>query len=173
MPLTCEIHPGDIGAFGAAAEGRTPGIPPPHPRSETGPLTRLRGISALGYAAGCSTSAASAASTSSKIRLRPLGAKVRSKKPPTPVAPCQVVTTATLLRPVPAGVTVQVVTIEELRSVSTSRPADGSVTSNRQSLTRLLVACSLQCTTVPAPWPPSLTSYSLHCPGSTRPRVPR
>lgn len=70
------------------------------------------------------------------------------------------------------GVTVQVVTMEELRSVSTSRPSVGSVTSSRQSRMRLLVAWSFQWTSVPSPSPPSRTSYSLKCPGRSFSRVP-
>ena len=71
-------------------------------------------------------------------------AKVRSKNPPIPPAPFQIELTTTLARPSPAGVTTQVVTMEELRSFSTSSPSVGSVTSSRQSRTRLLVAWSFQ-----------------------------
>ncbi len=61
--------------------------------------------------------------------------------------------------------------MEELRSFSTSCPSVGSLTSSRQSRTRLLVAWSFQWTSVPSPSPPSRTSYSLKCPVSTLPRT--
>src|SRR6266566_5127369 len=84
-----------------------------------------------------------------------------------PPAPFQTVLTTTRDLPSPAGVTRQVVTIEELRSFSTSSPSVGSLTSSRQSRTRLLVAWSFQWTRVPSPSPPSRTSYSLKCSGIT------
>src|SRR5690606_13113594 len=100
---------------------------------------------------------ASLSSTPSWIRARPFGAKVRSKKPPIPPAPFQLLSTVTTLRSGPAGVTVQVVTMLELASFSTIRSSPGVVTSISWSRTRLLVACSSQCTRVPSPWPPAST----------------
>ena len=58
--------------------------------------------------------------------------------------------------PVPAGATVQLVTIVEFASFSmTVCPATSTVAFT--SRTRDLVACSFQVATVPAPWPPSST----------------
>src|SRR5690606_33191201 len=102
---------------------------------------------------------------------RPFGAKIRSKTPPTPPAPSQVVLMWTRDPPF-AGDTVQVLTIEELASFSTRVSAEGALTENRQSRIRLLVAASFQCTTVPAPWPPSRTSYSPKCSVSILERTP-
>ncbi|CAM5345514.1 hypothetical protein SALBM135S_00512 [Streptomyces alboniger] len=62
--------------------------------------------------------------------------------------------------------------MEELRSFSTSSPSVGSLTSRRQSRTRLLVAWSFQWTRVPSPSPPSRTSYSLKCSERSFGRVP-
>ncbi len=77
----------------------------------------------------------------------------------------------TLLPLAPAAATVQVITIEELASVSTRVSGVGAVTVNRQSRTRFSVAWSFQCTWVPAPVPPARTSYSLYCAGSSFGRV--
>jgi hypothetical protein len=97
------------------------------------------------------------ASTPSWIRCRPFGANVRSKKPPIPVAPFQLLSTATTLRSDPAGVTVQVVTMLEFASRSTIRSSAGVLTSTSWSRTRLLVACSSQWTRLPSPCPPAST----------------
>ncbi|ARX87549.1 hypothetical protein SMD44_07030 [Streptomyces alboflavus] len=101
-----------------------------------------------------------------------LGAKVFSKKPPMPPAPFHTEVTTTRAEPSPAGVTRQVVTMDELRSFSTSSPSVGSLTSSRQSRIRLLVAWSFQWTRVPSPSPPSRTSYSLKCSERIFARVP-
>ena len=68
-----------------------------------------------------------------------------------PPAPFQVVSTATALRSAPAGVTVQVVTMLEFVSRSTIWSALGALTSTSWSRARFLVACSIQCTRLPAP----------------------
>ena len=59
----------------------------------------------------------------------------------------------------------------ELASLSTSAPSGPAVTTTSCSRTRLAVACSRQCTRVPAPCPPASTRYSLYCSGSTAGRV--
>ena len=66
------------------------------------------------------------------------------------------------LDPGPAGATVQLVTMDEFASFSmTVWPATSTLTCT--SRTRDLVACSFHLATVPAPWPPCSTWYSLYC----------
>jgi hypothetical protein len=91
------------------------------------------------------------------MRRSPFGAKVRSKKPPMPVAPSQVLRTRTVLTPASAGWTVQVVTMLELASVSTSPPSGVAVTTTSWSRTRFSVAASFQCTRATVPPPPAVT----------------
>lgn len=85
------------------------------------------------------------------------GEERRSKKPPTPEAPFQRVSTVTVARPWPSGCTVQMVTMLELRSRSTMPPEASEVTSTSWSRERDFVACRIQCASVPSPVPPEST----------------
>ncbi len=71
-----------------------------------------------------------------------------------PLAPCHVEVTVTLQVMGGPGATFHVVTIVELRSVSTILSCIGSDTSTRTSRARLLVACNVQPATVPSPTVP-------------------
>ena len=87
-----------------------------------------------------------------------MGAKVRSKNPPMPPAPFQVVRTLTVDVAASAGRTVQTVTMDDAVSVSTRVPSAGWVTATTCSRTRFDVAANRQCTRVPAPTPPDWTT---------------
>src|ERR1017187_1039057 len=104
------------------------------------------------------------------------GANRRSKKPPTPPAPSQVVEISTRDVP-PSGVTVKLVTRLEFVSDSVrTRPGSGSATSIRYSrlrppaviLKRGPPAVILKRVTVPAPTPPDSTSKFENAGGKKR-----
>src|SRR5580692_11965101 len=85
-----------------------------------------------------------------------LGAKRRSKNPPAPAAPSQVVEIRTR-DALPSGVTVVVVTRLEFVSDSTrTRPGSGSVTCIRYARLRP-PALTVKRVMVPAPTPPDST----------------
>src|ERR1035437_726509 len=95
------------------------------------------------------------------------GANRRSKKPPAPPAPSQVVEISTRDVP-PSGVTVKLVTRLEFVSDSVrTRPGSGSATSIRYSRLRP-PAVILKRGTVPAPTPPDSTSKFENAGGKKR-----
>ena len=67
------------------------------------------------------------------------------------------VSTVTTLRSAPAGVTVHVVTMLEFVSRSTIRSAVGRAHLDQLVAHAAFVACSSQCTRLPAPRPPAST----------------
>lgn len=96
------------------------------------------------------------------------GAKMRSKNPPMPPAPAQVVEILTRELLSARGVTVVVVTMLEVASDSVmTRPGSGSVTTIRYCLLRP-PAVTVNLVIVPAPTPPLSTWKSENAGGRKR-----